>query len=360
MLQKRRAFLKTSGLMAAMGLAGCTDGLLDQGGDGSGSGGGGWKYDPATLATVGNKFFGDMAFGQIYDNREYLPESTRSSFESQEEDSPIDPSDIEKMSGVGGGDIAIEGETASGFGSVAITGSWDKATMVDNVESEGEATKIGEYEGFSLYEDADWTGDSMSPGGETQASAVGAVGDDAMLVGMSGAQGTSSEVTGEDAVKAMIDASNGSAPLLENNSQYVGQITSSVSANSMLAGGEVDPNIVEFATQDMGSTEQQYVEGLRASGFGASIEGETTTFSVAILYETAAVAEETGIKELAEGLAPTLESENPALDSLESRYEENAIIIEAAGPTQKIFEEGQTTAGTQLDVANPSGNVLPQ
>lgn len=357
MLQNRRSFLKAGGLVAAMGLAGCTGGLLEQGGDSGGSGDGDWKYDPSTLATVGNKFFGDIAFGQIYDNREYLPKTTQENFEMENEEVPIAASDIDMVTGVGGGQISVEGDSGSGFGSAAILGSWEKSAMETAIESEGEATQAGEYEGFSLYENAESTAGSVSENLESQASAVIGIGDDAMLMGVAAAEGASTDVTGEAAVKTMIDASNGDAPLLANNSEYMSQITSSVSANSMLAGGEIDPALIDLAVEDMGSTQQQYVKGLRAGGFGASIEGETTTFSVAILYQTGAMAEETGLAGLAKGLAPTVEEENAALDSLDAKYESNAVVINMTGPTKKIFEEGQETAagGTQLDIANPAG-----
>lgn len=361
MLQNRRTFLKAGGLVAAMGLAGCSEGLLSQG-DSSGGGDNDWKYDPGTLATVGNKFFGDIAVGQIYDNREYLPETAQSNFEMEDEDVPIDASDINMVSGVGGGSISVEGESGSGFGSAAMLGSWEKSTMVGAMESEGEATEAGEYEGFALYKDAESTAETVSGELDSQTSAVVGIGDDAMLMGVAAAEGASTDVTGEDAVKAMIDASNGDAPLLADNSEYVSQINNSVSGDSMLAGGEIDPALIELATEDMGSTEQQYVEGLRAGGFGASIDGETTTFTVAILYETAAMAEETGLAELAQGLAPTFEEENDALESLDAEYDGNTIVVDVTGPTQKLFEEGRaTTSGNQLDMAGPVGtDFIPQ
>ncbi len=362
MQQNRRAFLKAGGLLAAMGVAGCTDGLLDQGDGGGGGGSRNWKYDPGTLATVGNKFFGDMAFGQIYDSREYLPESSKSSFEMGE-DAPIDAEDIDKISGVGGAQISVESNSASVFGSAALLGSWEKSTMVSTMESEGEATEAGEYEGFTLYENAESAAGSV--GMASQTSAMVAIGDDAMLIGASAAEQTSTDVTAEATVTTMIDAANGNATLLGDNSEYANRVSSVISANSMIVGGEVDPTLVELALQDMGRTEQQYVQGLRAGGFGASIEGETTTFTAAILYETATMAEETGLAELAEGLAPRLEEENEALDSLTAEYDDNAIVFEMSGPTRQIFEAGQDTAagaaGTQLDVANPTGaDVLPQ
>lgn len=350
MQQDRRSFLKTSSLVAALGLAGCSGGLLD-GGDGS-QGGSDWKYDPATLAEVGNKFYGDMAYGQIYENREYLPESTRSSFDLGS-DSPVEASDIDQVSGVAGASLSPQTGGGGGFGSAVITGSWSKSALTELIESEGEATGAGSYEGFALYEDAS-TAEGISGGLGGQQSAMLGVGDGAMVIGAAAAQQSDLGVTGEDAVTTMIDASNGNAPLLTENSDYVGTLNSEISANSMIVGGEVDPSLVELALQQAGTAERGYVEGLRAGGFGASIEGETTTFTFGILYESASAAEDTGIADLVNGLAPRLEEQTEAIDTIEAELRDTVIIVDMTGDTQRIFEEGTGGASTQFDIAGPN------
>lgn len=357
MEQNRRSFLKTSGLVAALsvtGLAGCTGDLL---GDGSGSGD--WKYDPTVLADVGNKFFGEMDYGQIYENREYLPESTSSSFE-MDSDFPVDATDIDTVTGVGGARLSLQDESGGAFGSAAIAGSWDKSTMVDQIESEGEAQKAGEYEGFTLYEDPGSAGEDFSSGFDSQGSGMIGIGDGAMIIGleMSEGEGTDLGVTGEETVTTMVDASNGSADLLFDNSQYAGQLNDEIAGSSMIVGGEVDPELVSLAEQEADTTESQYIEGMRAGGFGASIEGETTTFTFAMIYESAGRAEDTGIKGLVNGLGAQLEEQQEGLETLEGEYRDSAVVITVTGDTQTIFEEGTdtasgTTSGDQLSVATP-------
>lgn len=350
MQQNRRSFLKTGSLVAALGLAGCSGGLLD-GGDGSQSGGD-WKYDPATLAEVGNKFYGDMAFSQIYENREYLPESSQSSFEMGS-NSPIEASEIDTVSGVGGASLSPQTGGGGGFGSAVIAGSWSKSALTDQIESEGEATEAGSYEGFTLYEDSGTTEDVSGNLGGQESAMVG-IGDGAMVIGAAAAQQSDLGVTGEDAVTTMIDASNGNAPLLTENSDYVGTLNSEISADSMVVGGEVDPSLVELALQQAGTTERGYVEGLRAGGFGASIDGETTTFTVGILYESASAAEDTGIADLVNGLAPRVEEQSEPIDSIEAELRDNIIVVDLTGDTKRIFEEGTGGTGTQFNVAGPN------
>jgi hypothetical protein len=355
MEQNRRSFLKTSGLVAALsvtGLAGCTGDLL---GDGSGSGD--WKYDPTVLADVGNKFFGEMDYGQIYENRESLPESTSSNFE-MDSDFPVEASDIDTVTGVGGARISLQDDSGGAFGSAAIAGSWDKSTMVDQIESEGEAQKAGEYEGFTLYENPESAGEGFSSGFNSQGSGMMGIGDGAMIIGLEMSEGTDLGVTGEETVTTMVDASNGSADLLFDNSQYSGQLNDEIPGSSMIVGGEVDPELVSRAAQEADTTQAQYIEGMRAGGFGASIEGETTTFTVAMIYESAERAEDTGIKGLVNGFGAQLEEQQEGLETLNGEYRDSAVVITVTGDTQTIFEEGTDTAsgaapGSQLSVGMP-------
>lgn len=358
MQQNRRSFMKAGGLVAAMGLAGCSSGLLEDGGDET-SGGDYWKYDPTTLASVANTFYGDFAFGQIYDNREFLPESTQSSFE-MDGDVPIEADQVDRLSGVGAGQVSQQAQRGAGFGSAVLLGSWEKSALVEQIEDDGDATRTGTYEGFDIYKTPEATTDGVSPTMDTQAAVRMAVGDGAIVLGGRAAQQTSLDVSGEEAVTTMIDASNGNAPPLSNRS-YVSTLESEISANSMRMGAEIDPTLVDLATEQAGTTQQTYIEGLRAGGFGASIEGDTTTFSAAVLYETASIAKNTGLAEIVNGLAPQLEGENSPIEDIEAKYSDNAVVATMSGPTREIFEEGMTTAntaaGTQLGLADPAGFV---
>lgn len=342
----RRSFVKAGGVAAVAGitgLAGCSGDFL---GGGGGGGSKNWQYDPAALVQTQNRFYGSMDYSQFYSMRDELPNSEETF--QVDEDSPIKPEDIDDATGVGGAAIDLMGETATMFGSFAITGSFDKGTLEGEIESDGEANRTGEYSGYTLYENAD---DPTNSVGSSSSSATVGVGDDAMIIGFVGAEGTDPSITGEDAVREAIDASNGDADLLKDNSSNVRTLKDTISGKTMEVGGEIDPEIVDqIVGSGLSAQEAQFVEGARGGGFGMDVGSSTTTMEMVALYQDAQTAEDTGLKELIE-LGAQNATEEPGIDEVTAEYDGAAVVVTIKGDTQTIFEESSGFGGSNFDVA---------
>ena len=349
----RRSVLKAGGVLAALGttgLAGCS-GFLG-GGDAAP---GDYRYDPSVLAETENKFFGNVDYAGLYEARENFPESTRESFESAE-DSPVAPEEIDTFTGVAGAQIAIEDAPSSSvFGSMALLGSFEASAVQSDLEADG-AQESGEYEGFTLYENVDESspGD-IADGGE--GSAVAAVRDGVAIFGAAGSEGGSGAgVTGRQAAETMIDAGNGDVDRLEATSDRAGQLTDRFGDANVMVGGQVDPALVETAmAQGQQGAQTQFINGVRAGGFGMTVEGTTTTMTLALLYTDAERAENSGVQELADLASQQAVENNPGLDSVEAEYDGNAAVVTVEGETETIFEEGASAGtGGGLAVAEPA------
>lgn len=337
MTATRRDVLKSSGLVALLGvtgLAGCS-------GDGGAGGSGSWQYDPNSLVESENRFFGTVDYEQMYENREYLPESSREDFET-DSDSPVAAEDIGQITGVGGGRFAPQEQSAAAFGSMAVTGEFSAEDITGSIEEEGDAERVGEYEGYELYEDAESVSD-IGPGGE--ASATVGVGEGAIVLGFVSQQESDVDITGRDAVEKMIDSSNGNAPLLQDNSEYASQLTDAIDGRSMRVGGEVDPELVATMQSGTTTTGAQFFEGIRALGSGLSIDGETTTFTVSGIYEDSETAENTGIVGLVNASAEQAVQDSEAIDELDATREDATVTIEMTGQTELIFAEDGPAGG---------------
>lgn len=348
MTASRRDVLKSGGLAALLGvtgLAGCsgTGGLLG-GGSGGGQGKTSWQYDPNSLVETENRFFGSLDYEQMYENREYLPESMREDFET-ESDAPISAADIGQVSGVGGGRYAPMEQSAAVFGSVAVTGEFSADDITGEMGEDSEAQQIGEYEGYVLYENADSVAGSTGIQSGSQASATVGIGDGALVLGVVSTQQSDVSVTGEDAVRKMIDASNGNAPLLQDNSQYASQLTTEIEGKSMRVGGEVDPELVATMQEGATTTGAQFFEGMRAAGFGGSINGESTTFTFTGIYKDGETAQNTGIVGLVNASSEQAVQETDGIDELTATRNEGAISVKMTGQTSVIFAEDGPAGG---------------
>ncbi len=348
----RRSVLKAGGVLAALGtttLAGCS-GLLGGGDPGPAD----YRYDPSVLAETENKFFGSVDYAGLYEAREYLPESTRESVEGGE-DSPVAPEEVETMTGVGGAQVSVgESTSSSVFGSAAILGSFGSDAVATTLEDDG-AEQTGEYEGFTLYENVE----ESSPEGidDDEGTAVAAVRDGVVIFGGGGRQGeATASVTGRQAAETMIDAGNGEVDRLEPNAERARQLGDRLGDATVMAGGQIDPALVELATAEaQQGMATQFVTGLRAGGFGMTVEEDTTTMTGLLLYTDATTAEDSGVKELVELTADQLVAENAGLDSLEAEYDGNAAVVTLEGETETIFEEGSSAgAGGGFAVVDPA------
>lgn len=342
----RRTVLKASGIAAVIGstgLAGCSGGLLGGGGGDSGSSGPeSWQYDPSLLGDAPNAFFGSMDYATIYENREFFPEDTRNSLEQTDSSTPVDPEDIDYFSGVGGGSVSMMDGSGSGAGSFAVAGSFEQGTVTDEIESEGSATEVGEYEGYTLYEDSS-VGQEMGP--DASGSATVGVSDGALVAGFAFASGTSTSSSGQDAVETAIDASNGNTDPLRGNNEYATTIADNVGDATARFGGVGDPELIDQFSATADSQAQTYVDGMRAGGFGMALEGETTTFTVVIAYESSQAAGDTGLASLVEGFGPQFEQEEEGINDVSGEQKDNAVVITVEGDTLTLLQQANQTGG---------------
>ncbi len=341
----RRTILKAGGIAALMGstgLAGCTGGLLGgDGGSGGNSGPESWQYDPSLLGDAPNAFFGSMDYATIYENREFFPEDTQDSLEQTDSSTPVNPEDIDFVSGVGGGSVSMMDSSGSGAGSFAIAGSFEQSAITDEIESENDATEVGEYEGYTLYESPEMSEDL---GPDASGSATIGVSDGAVVAGFAFASGTSTSSSGQDAVETAIDSNNGDADPLRGNNEYATTVADTVGDATARFGGVGDPELIDQFSGMADPQAQTYVEGMRAGGFGMALQGETTTFTVVLAYESGQAAEDTGIADLIDGFGPQVEQEE-GINSVSGEQDGNAITITVEGDTQALLQQANQTGG---------------
>jgi len=353
----RRQFVAAGGLAAVLGttgLAGCS-GLLGGGGTSAES----LQYDPAEVADTGNVLFGSMNYGDLYEMRDELPPSAQDSFEVDDEDSPFQASDVDQMVGVGGGDVGQMMQSTSFFGSLGVTGSFDRQTMVDEIESEGEVTSAGEYGNFALYEVPELSQAPVGGVGQQTPQGSGTIGlsNGAMVMGVGVAQNSDLAVDGEEAAKAMIDASSGDVPRLSGSSGPAQDLQSRINDRLMAVGAEVDPDLVEMAQSLYGGGPGMgggaMLNGIRAGGLGADIDPETTTYEFVLIYDSGSSAEESGIADLVDGMSSQMEQQ-PAIDSVSSSRDGAAVTVEMSGSTEQILDQGPGAGAAPLALGAPT------
>jgi hypothetical protein len=356
MQTNRRTFMKAGGVAALLGttgLAGC-GGIL--GGGGGPSAPGDWLYDPSEVTAVPNVFFGSMAYSTLYEKRDQLPESMQGDFEG-DTNSPLKPEDIENLAGVGGADISSDMQSMSALGSAVVTGSIPRSKMESEIESEEGTEQTGSYEGFTLYENSSVQNDVAGVPGQEQFQGSGtvAVGDGAILLGFAMSQNAETGATGQDALKTMIDAGSGNAKRLSDTSGSAQQVRDRVGDSMIAVGAGVDPELSDLAQQVGGSGGGgfggQLFAGLRGGGFGADIEGESTTFDVVIVYDSEQSASDAGIADLVSGMSARFEDQE-GIDTVESTQDGGVVVVTVAGDTKTLLEQGTNTGGT-LSVASP-------
>lgn len=370
MPMQRRKFMKASGVAAVLGitgLAGC-NGIL---GGGGGSGADSWQYDPETAAQDrsetqseggdgdqsggGNgdqggsltqaRVFGSMDFGSLYEIRDQLPESVRSSFEV-DSSSSVSPEDVDILSGVGGGQMSVDTGAGGFFGSLAVTGSFDPDALGEELQSEGEVEQSGSYEGYTLYEGANMG--QMPTGGmgaTTDATATVAVSDSAVVFGVTVSQESDLGLTGQDAVEASIDANAGNADLLSANSDHVSTLKNELGGSTMIVGGDVDQSLVEAYREQAGGGggmgADAMLNGLRAGGFDADVGGETTTYNLAVVYNNGDNAEGSGILNVVDTLKESLTNQE-GINSVTSNRNGATILVTIEGDTETLLSQDQS------------------
>jgi len=356
MTMNRRSFMKASGMAAALGvtgLAGC-NGLLGGGGSGPTN----WQYDPETLSSTQMRMFGSMQYGDLYEMRDELPGSMGSAFET-ESTSSVSQEDIDMFSGVAGGQLSMETQSGSFFGSMVITGSFDPDAIGQEMASSENTQESGEYEGYTLYEganlDQELPGGSMPGQTPTDATATVAVSADAVVFGVTVDQGTDLGVNGQQSVEAMIDANSGSGTRLADANDHVRQFHSKLGGDTMVVGGDVDPELLEMAQEQSGAgMGSQMMNGLRAAGFSAGIDPSTTTYTFALIYESSQAAEDSGIVGLVNMMSQQA-SESEEINSIDANQDGSSIVVTVEGDTQALLSQGQN----QVPMGSMSAGAIP-
>lgn len=340
----RRSFMKAGGVAAAAGLAGLAgcSGILGGGGSGATN----WQYDPSTLSETQTRFFGSMQYGDLYEMRDELPGSMQDSFQT-DSSSSVSPEDLDLLTGVGGGQLSMETSSGAFFGSMAVTGTFDTDALSSEIESQGNASQSGEYEGYTLYEGANLNQgvpNGTVPGGqETDMSATVALSEESLVFGVTVDQGTDLGVDGEQAATTMIDAEAGNVERLTANSDHVSELQNKLGGATMVVGGEVDPALVELA-QEQGATGMggQFMNGLRAGGFSGDVSPDTTTYKFAIIYDSSQSAEDSGIVGLV-NMASQQATESEQINSIDANQDGSTVVVTVKGDTQALLSQGQNS-----------------
>jgi len=351
----RRTVLKVGGLAAALGatgLAGC-NGFL---GDSEELGPADYRYDPSALVETENVFFGNLDYAALYENREYFPDSEQDMFEPTE-DTDFDPEELDAVTGVGGAQISVGESTSSTvFVSLAVLGSFEASTVQSDLEDE-EAEQIGEYEGYTLYEETQEASNGNTIADDT--SYVVAVRDGVVIAGVAETEGEAvTEVTSREAAEAMVDAANEEVDRLDTDGEYMSQLSDRFGDATMTMGARIDSGVTTLATTAGGQQAGQYVDGLRGGGVGMTVDGETTTIESALLYEDSEAAEDTGIVDVFGLFEDQAVEEDNGITDITTEYDGNAVVITLAGETKRLFEESaESASGGDLAATDTTDSV---
>lgn len=354
MTHSRRTFLQASGAAALLGLSGCT-GVLD---DDEGLGNSGppghtsWLYDPKDLLGVETRGYATFDIESVLAQRDSLPSDPFEGLEqANEEIDQVDLEEFSRMTMVGGSTLNAENPELGG--SFVLEGSFDVETITDEIESSGNDSQYetGSYEGYELY-----YGEQVNEFQGTTNSFAVAINENNVVVGGS----NSDAMSGRDAAETMIDTNNGDQARYYNQSDYAERLVDEFSGTTMSMGVEFDlGTLIRDQIQD--DNVRLLLSGLGAAGMAATIEGETATNEILLVYEEDAEVPEDTARDL---LDRAREEEPAAFEqfgdvSISSGDRTLRFTMEV--DTQQLWEQSGLGPTSVADSATASGSAsMPQ
>jgi len=350
MTHSRRTFLQASGAAALLGLSGCT-GVLE-GDEGIGNGGPpgftSWVYDPKDLMGVETRGFATYDIESVLAQRDSLPQDPFEGLEQANEN--IDEVDLEEFSRltmVGGSTLNADDPEAGG--SAVLEGSFDVETITEEIDSQstGVQYQTDSYEGYELY----YASRENEFQGRTNSFAF-AINEESVVVGGS----NSDAMSGRAAVEATIDTNVGNQGRYYNGSDYAERLVDELGGATMLIGVEFDLGTL-IRDQVNNDSARLVLSGLGAAGMAGTIEGETATNEILLVYEEdAEVPEDT-----AQDLLDRAREQSPAafenVEDVNISSGDRTLRFTMTVDTQQLWEQSGLGPTAVADTATESGSA---
>lgn len=199
--------------------------------------------------------------------------------------------------------------------------------------------RSGNTGALTLFEgvDGEEAGGLEGVPGDSTPFTMTAVGDGAMAIGSVSVGGRNSGmVLAPDVVETIVDTSAGDAPQLHEINSNAGRLREVIDDPTLAARFQLTPSVLQgLQRADTGGL-GQLLPGLRAGGFGVTIDGGTSTATLVGLYQSSTAAEATEavatIEEIRERIA------NPdAVESIDASYDGRATVVTLDSVTQSLL-----------------------
>ena len=351
-MHSRRSFLEriaaSAGVLGVGATAGClgsVPGLGGGGGGGSGNAPGyaGRLYEPSEVADLPTRLFASYDVATLYERRDLYPDSLSQQLEMADSASDaVTVSELDQVTGYGiAGENPQSVQTGQGqaAGSVMVSGSFDSGALVEQLQAQAgtdaSLEDAGSANGHDLY---------TATGATDQGSTALAVSDESVFVG-----GTSGvDATGEDAVRAMLSASNAG---YYSSSDDAGRLIDALGDPTTVVGAEFDPG--EFASEDFegqpgGESLRAVLTGLTAAGTAMTLGQDTVERDVVAVYEQGEAPTEDQVQDLLDLAAAAAANQSPVggdgaalqqlVQDMEPSVDGRTLTVSVSRDTEGLFQ----------------------
>jgi len=295
----RRSVLRTgaaaSSVAALGGLAGCSSVPFVGGGGASFSQ---WLYAPDAIGDSEHYFFNYTDDQTVRNNEDNFDSDFFDRQESSEDDWPLSQMDVDYDE--------VTNSLGLGTGGV-INGSFNKEDVVDALDDNDFDDEDDDYSGYAIYQKNDQR-------------AVGVTGGQAVYT-QAGFSGGDVEVV--DAVEAIIDTSNGEEDRYADENEDMQALLNQIGGGTFAFGRTQEE-------ADETNTDRSQFEGQVGFGVDATVNGETTSFTYALVFDDADGAEDADIEDWAD------DSENfEDIDDVSVNQNGRTVVVSGQGDTDE-------------------------
>lgn len=336
---RRSAAAATVSSLAA--LSGCTDALPGaDGGDGGVGGNDGpafatAMYDPSTLVDAGNRVFFSTDAAALLELRDRMPDQFEERFATVNDASRgVDLTALDRVSGVAAAHVPADAsEVVDAVGSLRATGSFEPDVLLEELrattEGPARAEPAGSHGGVDLYRRAGT--------GSEETSAVLGLSGDAVYVG-----GTArADVEPTAPVTTMVDAAAGEADPYYGASEPATRVMDAFADAVSVTGVEVDPEVLEAGLAEGGRMARSMLSGLRATGSGTEVDGDTATFRTLLVYADGEAPERERVRSFVD-LAKAQSGVGDELGEVAVERTDSSVTVSLSQPLSRLLERPET------------------
>ncbi len=307
-----------------------------------------WMYDPRDLLGVETRGYATFDIESVLAQRDSLPSDPFEGLEqANEEIDEVDLEEFSRMTAVGGSTLDADNPEAGG--SVVLEGSFDVETITDEIASSGDSSQYqtGSYEGYELY-----YGEQENEFQGTTNSFAFAINEEQVVVGGS----NSDAMSGRDAVETMIDTNNGNQTRYYNGSDYAERLVNEFSGTTMSMGVEFDLGTL-IRDQIQNDSVRLVLSGLGAAGMAATINGETATNEILLVYEEDAEVPEDTARDLLDQARNSQPEAFEQFEDVSISSGDRTLRLTTEVDTQRLWEESGLGPTGVADAATASGSA---